>query len=202
MKSAVDRKEFEKIHSEFVDKENLREILIKKSRKIVNLSKQIIYSLHREEYSNATKLVRDIKNEMKGIKNIAERLPLDSSGSYKIAAQEYVEALSFYYLIKTKKIRGHKYLGVESEFYLLGLCDLVGELNRAAVNSVIRGKFEMAGFYKQSVEELYGIFLKFDFRNSELRKKFDGMKYELKKLENLMLELKLRKNHGQGICKG
>jgi len=76
------------------------------------------------------------------------------------------------------------------------LCDLVGELNRAAVNSVIKGKFDRAGFYKQCVEELYGIFLKFDFRNSELRKKFDGMKYELKKLENLMLELKLRKHHG------
>ena len=196
MKSAIDKKEFEKIHEEFVEKENLREILIKKSREIVNLSKQIIYSLHREEYSDASKLVKDIKNKIKSIKNIAKKLPSDSSGSYKIAAQEYVEALCFYYLIRDNKIPSHKYLGIESGFYLLGLCDLVGELNRAAVNSVIKGKFDRAGFYKQSVEELYGIFLKFDFRNSELRKKFDGMKYELKKLENLMLELKLRKHLG------
>jgi len=196
MKSAINRKEFEKIHEEFVEKENLREILIKKSREIINLSKQIIYSLHREECSDASKLVRVIKNKIKGIKNMVKKIPLDSSGSYKIAAQEYVESLCFYYLIKNKKIPSHNYLGIESEFYLLGLCDLVGELNRAAVNSVIRGKFEKAVFYKQCVEELYGIFLKFDFRNSELRKKFDGMKYELKKLENLMLELKLRKHHG------
>ena len=31
-----------------------------------------------------------------------------------------------------------------------------------------------------------GIFLKFDFRNGALRKKYDGLKYTLKKMENTL----------------
>ena len=34
--------------------------------------------------------------------------------------------------------------------------------------------------------------MQFDFRNSELRRKFDGIKWELKKLEDLSIELKLK----------
>lgn len=196
MKSVINRKEFEKIRKEFARKEELREDLIKESREIVNLSKQIIYSVHREDYSNASKLAKSIRKKVKKIKIISKNIPFDSSGSFKIALQEYTEALAFYDLIKNKKLPTHIDLGIEYEFYLLGLCDLVGELNRAAVNSVIKGDVKKAEFLKQCVEDLYGFFLKFNFRNSELRKKFDGIKYELKKLENLMLEIKLRRNHG------
>ena len=42
------------------------------------------------------------------------------------------------------------------------------------------------------VEELYGEMLKFNFRNGELRRKFDGIKYDLKKLEDLVLDLTLK----------
>ena len=31
-----------------------------------------------------------------------------------------------------------------------------------------------------------------DFRNGELRRKFDGIKYDLKKMEDLLLSLKLQ----------
>ncbi len=36
-----------------------------------------------------------------------------------------------------------------------------------------------------------GQFLQFDFRNSPLRKRYDGLKYTLKKLENTLYELSL-----------
>ena len=42
------------------------------------------------------------------------------------------------------------------------------------------------------VDEIYGELLKFDFRDSDLRRKFDSVKYDLKKLEDLLLELKLK----------
>jgi hypothetical protein len=41
------------------------------------------------------------------------------------------------------------------------------------------------------VEALMGQFLQFDFRNSPLRKRYDGLKYTLKKLENTLYELSL-----------
>ena len=42
------------------------------------------------------------------------------------------------------------------------------------------------------LEELYGELLKFDFRDGELRKKFDGIKYDLKRLEDVALSIKLK----------
>ena len=78
------------------------------------------------------------------------------------------------------------------ENYLLGLCDLVGEVVRRSINLAIKGKFDAAVEAKEFVAELYYQLSKFDFRNSELRRKFDGMKYELKKLEDLVLDLKLK----------
>ena len=36
-----------------------------------------------------------------------------------------------------------------------------------------------------------GLFLKFDFRNGNIRKKYDSLKYTLKKLENTLYELSL-----------
>ena len=41
------------------------------------------------------------------------------------------------------------------------------------------------------VEEIYGEFLKFDLRNGELRKKSDAIKWNLNKLEDLVLSLNL-----------
>ena len=41
------------------------------------------------------------------------------------------------------------------------------------------------------VDALMGIFLKFDFRNGALRKKYDSLKYTLKKMENTLYELSL-----------
>jgi predicted translin family RNA/ssDNA-binding protein len=80
-------------------------------------------------------------------------------------------------------------LGVETEAYLLGLCDLTGELVRKAVKDVIDGKYDSAEEITKLVEEIYGEFLKFDLRNGNLRQKSDSIKWNLQKLEQLLLDI-------------
>ena len=81
---------------------------------------------------------------------------------------------------------------VDVEHYLLGLCDLTGELVRKAVNDIIRKKYGNALKIKELVEEIYGEFLKLDLRNNELRVKSDSIKYNLKKLEDIVYDLKIK----------
>ena len=57
-------------------------------------------------------------------------------------------------------------MGADSENYLLGCCDLVGELMRNAVNSGIKGDYRAAFEIKIFVDDLYNELMKFDFRNS------------------------------------
>lgn len=181
---------FTKLQKEFQDYDNEREKLIKKSRDVLKLSKQIIYALHRDELSRAKKLVEEIEQERKELDKIARHSQkMAYEGSYKIAVQEYVEALLYYHFIQTGELAELK---VMAEHYILGLCDLPGELGRRAVFLAGKGDLVCVEKIRNMVDKIYGELLKFDFRDNEIRRKVDAVKYELMKLENLVFELKLK----------
>lgn len=189
----LDKKDFKGMRIKFNCFDDNREIVIKKSRDILKLSKQIIYSVHRDDLKEANNLVKKIESEKKKVEEIVSKnSKLESIGAYKVAIGEYVEAMLYYYFIKNKKISTHKLLKVTTEHYLFGLIDLTGELGRKAVQLAGKGDFKKVVLIKDAVNEIYGELLKFDFRDSDMRRKFDSVKYDLKKLEDLVLDLKLK----------
>ena len=170
-----------------------REKVIKKSREVVKVSKQLIYSVHRDEIHKAEKIKEDIKKKLKELVELTKEHPeLYYSGSIKVAEQEYVEALTFLNFVKDERLMNLDEFEVSGDNYLLGLCDLTGELVRFAINSSIKEKFDVAVKVKEFVTELYFELSKFNFRNGELRRKYDSIKYDLKKLEDLVFELKMK----------
>jgi len=183
----LDKKDFEDIGNDLKKFEELRELTIQGSRKIIQLSKQIIYSVHRDDMNSAEELIKDIKKEL-------ETLPDYNydTDMRKVAIQEYVEAICYFEFVKNGKIPTRKELDVTTEFYLLGLCDLSGELVRKAVADVINKNFDEVKKIKELVEEIYGEFLKFDLRNGELRKKSGSIKWNLTKLEDIEYRLSKR----------
>ena len=165
-----------------------REKLIKKSRDVLKLSKLVIYALHRGE--DAAALVREIEKEKKAMDAIAKHShKMISEGSYRVALQEYVEALLYYHFVQEGKLVE---LDVSAEMYVMGLGDLPGELGRRAVFLAGKGKVDEVLKIKDAVDMMYGELLKFDFRDNEIRRKVDAVKYELRKLEDLVLDLKLK----------
>ncbi|MBN2421324.1 hypothetical protein JXB27_03540 [Candidatus Woesearchaeota archaeon] len=189
----INKKDFEEMRKELESFDGVREEIIAMSREIVRLSKKVIYSVHRKEMKEADSAVAQIKKAVKNIIKGSEDSELEYSGSRRIALQEYVEAICYYEYVKTGKVPTHKEVGVDAESYLLGICDLSGELVRNAINGAIEGDFKNALNVKELVTELYWELSQFDLRNGELRRKYDGIKYDLKKLEDLVLQLKLRK---------
>jgi len=186
--------EFDEIRLNLERIDSQREKVIKKSRDVVRLSKQLIYSVHRNEIHKAEKFKEEIKTKLKEVVDLTKDYPhLYYSGSIKVAEQEYVEALTFLGYVKDDKLVGKNELNVSDENYLAGLCDLTGELVRYAINSAIKEKYEVAVKVKDFVTELYFDLSKFDFRNGELRRKYDSIKYDLKKLEDLVFQLKVKK---------
>lgn len=189
----LDQKEFNKLRAELKEFDEIREELIKKSREIIRTSKLIIYSVHRNEMSAAEKLVEKIKSEKKQIDQLVNRdCKLVFEGSYTSSMQEYVEALCFYDFVKDGKLPSKDKLNVSTEEYLLGLCDLTGELARRAVMRAL-DNFDEVLKIKELVEQIFGEFLKFDLRNSPLRKKSDSIKWNLKSIEEVIYDINLRK---------
>ena len=117
---------------------------------------------------------------------------LAATGAYGDALEEYAEAACYIHYLATKQIATPKQIGVDADVYLPALGDLVGELVRKAVNSVIAGDSTTALEIKDTVSELYAELMLFDWRNTPARKKFDSIKYGLEKLEDLALKIKLK----------
>jgi len=185
----IDKRDFEGLKKELEDYDKARESVISESREIIKLSKVIIYAVQREDL-NLNREISEMRKKIIDLRRI--KGDLRQEGHYKIAIQEYVEAMTFYEFIKTGKLPTREDLKVNAEDYLMGLTDLTGELMRKGMNYAIYKRYTDVFRIKELVGEIYYYFLRLDLRNSELRKKSDGIKYNLRKLEDVVFELKLR----------
>jgi predicted translin family RNA/ssDNA-binding protein len=187
----MDCKDFERMRKELDSFEADREKLIGVSREILNESKKAIYMVHRGELDKAEAALKSIEKKNSSIKPLLKCNPkLDFLGAYSAAIQEYVEARCYLGFVSSKRIPSCAGLKVQVEDYLCGLCDLTGELARRAVNSVISKDFSEVYRIREVVEEINGLFLELNLRNGELRKKSDAIKWNLKKIEDIVYDIK------------
>ncbi len=188
----INKKEFEELRKEINDSDEQREEIIQLSREIISVSKQIIYAAQRDDFKTADSAAKEIRQMAQKLKKI--NIPLDTNMG-DVALQEYAEAIAFYEFVKNKKIPTRKQLGISAEDYLCGISDLTGELLRKAVYDVIHKKYDEAEKIQKLVHDIYGEFLKLHLRNNELRKKSDSIKWNLKKLEEVMYDISIKGKH-------
>ncbi len=186
------KKEFEKFREEYSYEQNLREELIKTSREIIVLSKKVIYNTHRNELSDAEKNFNILREKTKlFVKSFEDNnISFEKFGFFKETLQEYVESYIFLEFVKNNNIP-LKESFYNYDVYLLGLLDFVGELVRIAVNNAVKNKEFFLNCYNTLIF-LHDEFMLFDFSNSSFRRKFDSLKYAVKKLEDIKLELDLK----------
>ena len=100
----INKKDFNKIIKELESFDEKRELLIKTSRKLLKLSKRLIYSIHRVNPKETAQLLKEIKKLKSKIdKLIKKDILLSFEGSYSEAMQEYAEAMCFYGFVKNEK---------------------------------------------------------------------------------------------------
>ncbi|EEH22007.2 hypothetical protein PABG_04218 [Paracoccidioides brasiliensis Pb03] len=78
------------------------------------------------------------------------------------------------------------------EDYLQALISLIEELSRLAVNSVTLGDYSRPLQISKFVSDLFAGFQLLNLKNDSLRKRFDGIKYNVKKVEDVVYDLALR----------
>lgn len=64
--------------------------------------------------------------------------------------------------------------------------------SRLAVNSVVYGDYERPLHISQFVSKLNAGFQLLNFKNDSLRRRFDGLKYDVKKIEEVVYDLSIR----------
>ncbi|XP_043257415.1 translin-like isoform X1 [Colletes gigas] len=81
---------------------------------------------------------------------------------------------------------------LDLEDFLMGLLQLSTELSRFAVNSVTNGDYNRPIEIARFVNELNVGFRLLNFKNDNLRKRFDSLKYSIKKIEEVVYDLSIR----------
>jgi len=81
---------------------------------------------------------------------------------------------------------------LDIEEYLMGLCHLSNELSRLTVNCVTSEDYSRPERIANFLSTLHTGFRLLNLKNDNLRKKFDGIKYDLKKVEEVVYDLSIR----------
>src|SRR5690606_33228701 len=81
---------------------------------------------------------------------------------------------------------------LELDDYLMGLLQLAGELSRFTLNSVTAGSYTWPIKISKFVMDLNNGFRLLNLKNDALRKRFDGLKYDVKKIEEVVYDLTIR----------
>lgn len=174
-----------------------REMVIKKCRDVQKLAKNAVYSLHRGEGNKAADQLTKAEALARELLPALARYPALRQGSFAAAVEEYVEARAFAVFLKEGRlIRTDELTLAEPEEFLGGVLDFTGELNRYAIARATQRDREAVARCRDLVDALMGRFLQFDLRNGALRKKYDALKYTLKKMESTLYELSLTEAMG------
>ena len=190
-----------------------REQVIKRSRDVQKLSKQAIYSLHRDDFARAESQLAEARAAIVGINAFVGTSAMLRGGSFSASLEEYAEALIFKHFLAAY-VPGERggagarvaplplRADMESEVavneveYLGGVLDAMGELVRWAVKRATQRDAGDVKLAAQVCDAVNGELIQFDFRNGPLRKKYDGLKYNQRKLETLLYELAITETRG------
>lgn len=95
-----------------------------------------------------------------------------------------------FFSVKIKQADGFH---LDIEDYLMGILQLASELSRFATNAVTLGDYERPMQISRFLADLSAGFRLLNLKNDGLRKRFDGLKYDVKKIEEIVYDISIRR---------
>ncbi|KNC97881.1 uncharacterized protein SPPG_09417 [Spizellomyces punctatus DAOM BR117] len=147
------------------------------------------------------------------IQNVAKLVPHEQyyryNGMFTFTLQQAIFLAAYIVYLQTEKLltvpQVEEMLGVEVslrgtsptfhigiEDYLHGLVSITSELSRLAVNCVTHGDYSRPLRISKFVGDLYSGFQLLNLKNDALRKRFDSIKYDVKKIEEVVYDISVR----------
>ena len=188
----INKKFIQKLKGDYDKGEKERRQIIRLSDFVLHSSKRTIFALHRGDLEKAKKELVEIEKNLQKLEKDFGHNRISKEGSYRAGAEEYVEAKMFYLVMTGGKVDKIKGINLEIGSYLGGLCDLTGELVRQAINQATAGNFDEVNRIKKIINEIMAELVEFDM-TCYLRTKYDQAKNNLRKIEQIEYEVKMRK---------
>lgn len=157
----------DKIQLYIDDKDSIREVSLKHARTSIIHCRKAIQLLHQQQMQKAEDLIKKASATLAELYDVTKKHPdLAKAGFVENAAQEFVEAQCFYNILNQEDLPDPDEIQTTYTAYLMGLCDLIGELRRKTLDLVLAGEQKDAYSYLVLMEDIYGAILRFDYPSS------------------------------------
>jgi predicted translin family RNA/ssDNA-binding protein len=189
----LDKKYLAKVRENLLTYSEKRREVIKLSGDAQHLSKKAIFALQRDDFSGAEDCLARAKNIITELnKSYKKDAGLFGEGSYRAALEEYTESKLFSLFVAGKTIGAIKDFEIDSDIFIGGLSDVVGEILRYAIKSATEKKFSEVERCFAEAEAIVSEMVDMNLTGYN-RQKFDQAKQALNKLEQVRYEVSLRK---------
>jgi predicted translin family RNA/ssDNA-binding protein len=188
----INKNFLKRLKKEYQIHESERRQIISRSNQILHDSKRVIFALHRGELKKSETSLKAIEGQIKELEKKFGYNRISEEGSYRAGVEEFVEAKTFFLALSGKKIEAFKGIKMSHGTYLGGICDLTGELIRRAVNQAAAGNIKEVESVKSIINDIMSELVEFDM-TGYLRTKYDQAKGNLRKIEHIDYEIKIRK---------
>lgn len=176
----------------YVKRETARRVVCSRGDEVIRTSKKVIFALHRDDFQQAEKLLKEVDVALKSCDSALRAFPdLASEGPFVSGLEEYAEAQLFLSYIKTGKFGSIDKRTLTPTTYIGGICDATGEIVRYAMRQATHGNHQSVQEAFVNVEGVITDLLDFDL-TGYLRTKFDQAKRNLRQLEQMQYELSIR----------
>lgn len=154
----------DKIEKNIDNKDRVREQALRSSREIIISCRKAIQNVHKDLLKESKTEIKNASVKLQKLYDLTKDHPeLYHAGFVENAAQELVEAFCLYNIMKGEELPDPDEIKTTYSSYLLGLCDLVGELRRTALDSIREGKTKKADDYLKMMEDIYDLIIRFDY---------------------------------------
>lgn len=166
----------EKIENHIGEKEKIREEALKASRDIIIFCRKGIQQLHRNQMEEAESYMKQASTRLAQLYEITMgHADVFHTGFVENATQEFVEIQCLYNIMKGVDLPDPDAIQTTYSAYLLGLCDVVGELRRGALDFMLEGNTQKANEYLGYMDRIYDAIMSFDYPSAlvPIKKKQD-----------------------------
>ncbi len=173
-----------KIDQEISEKEKVREGALRFSRDIIIYCRRAIQHLHRDLTPAAEEFIGQAASLLSQMRTLTKQhQDIFFAGYVENAEQEFVEASCLLCIMQGKDLPSPEALQTTSSSYLMGLCDVVGELRRAALDLMLESETKKATEYLKLMDQIYDAVMSFDYPSGlvPIKKKQDVIRSLIEK---------------------
>jgi len=154
----------DKIGKHIDEKDQIREQTLRYSRTIIIHCRKAIHQIHQEQYEQAIDLINQASTVHTQLQTATANHPdIAHAGYVENATQEYVEAQCFYQIMQEEELPDPDSLNTSYASYIQGLCDVIGELRRKTLDTILEGESQQAHHYLTIMQELYEAINQFEY---------------------------------------